>query len=101
MTFVLQKLEKTAFASGAYILLNYDKCASEIAKNKTNLYKNSFCFRGFAPLTPTRELPLHPAGGFSPDPHIGSRYRARHWRMTTTYFTTTPLLLRHSLKFGK
>src|SRR6218665_4211850 len=68
MTFVLQKLQKTAFASGAYILLNYHKCASEIAKNKTNLYKNSFCFRGFAPLTPTRALPLHPAGGFSPRP---------------------------------
>src|SRR6218665_1247609 len=23
----------------------------------------------------------------------GSRYRARHWRMTTTYFTTTPLVI--------
>src|SRR6218665_244703 len=30
-------------------LLNYDKCSSETAKNKLNLYKNSFCFRGASP----------------------------------------------------
>src|SRR6218665_925297 len=65
-------------------LLNYDKCSSETAQNKLNLYKNSFCFR--------RALPLDPLGALPPNPHIASRYRARHWRMTTTYFTTTPLL---------
>ena len=33
-----------------------------------------------------------PLGALPPNPHIASRYRARHWRMTTTYFTTTPLV---------
>src|SRR6218665_1735315 len=76
-------------------LLNYDKCSSETAQNKLNLYKNSFCFRGASPpKPPPRALPLDLAGGAAPKPPIiASRYRARHWRMTTTYFTTTPLLV--------
>src|SRR6218665_352294 len=76
-------------------LLNYDKCSSKTAQNKLNLYKNSFCFRGASPpKPPPRALPLDLAGGAAPKPPIiASRYRARHWRMTTTYFTTTPLLV--------
>ena len=70
------------------ILLNYDNCASEIAKNKLNIYKNSFCFRGLRPLNPHQGSASGPRWG---TPIIGSRYCARHWHMTTTYFTTTPL----------
>src|SRR6218665_8646 len=46
-------------------LLNYDKCSSETAQNKLNLYKNSFCFRGggFAPLTPHQGSPSGPCWG--------------------------------------
>jgi len=40
------------------------------SKNKLNLYKNSYCFRGLRPLNPTRALPLDSAGGFSPRPPL-------------------------------
>src|SRR6218665_2163563 len=44
-------------------LLNYDKYSSETAKNKLNLYKNSFCFRGVRPRNPPppRARPAPPA----------------------------------------
>src|SRR6218665_4002939 len=73
-------------------LLNYNKCSSETAQNKLNLYKNSFCFRGASPPKPPPGLCLWtPLEALPSNAHIALRYRARHWRMTTTYFTTTPL----------
>jgi len=85
-------MAKTAFIQNI-LLLNYDKCAPETAKTSFTYTRNIFSFRGaLPPLKPsTRALPLDPAGALAPDLHIGSRYRARHWHMTTTYFTTTPL----------
>src|SRR6218665_25068 len=58
-------------------------------QSKLNFYKTAFASEGFA-----RAMPLDSARGFSLDLH----YRARHWRMPTTYFTTTPLEIR-TVKF--
>src|SRR6218665_3888579 len=51
-------------------LLNYNKCSSETAQNKLNLYKNSFCFRGLRPLSPHQGSAPEPRWGRCPQTPI-------------------------------
>ena len=55
----------------------------------TNLFSSAIkCLQLRPPDLLTRALPLVPDGGTAPDPHIGSRSRARHILSVPVLFLT-------------